>query len=282
MIIWLASYPKSGNTWVRSFLNSLLFTENGVANLNIKIGQYPLKSHFRSFINDFSDIKKIGNYWKLSQNIINSDKKVKFLKTHHILCNINGNNFTTTENTLGVIYIVRDPRNIVTSIMNHYSKKNYSEATNFLIDLNHCIDIENPTHKNLSKNEIMYTFISSWNNHYNSWKTFPKNYYLIKYENLVENPENEFFKLTKYLSKILKIKFDREKITQSIMSNSFEKLKQLEDKFGFKEAIEDDEKGKIKFFNLGPNNRWQNLLDNKTKSMIEKKFKAEMKELGYL
>tara|TARA_Y100000590_G_scaffold381670_1_gene450994 strand:- start:1038 stop:1886 length:849 start_codon:yes stop_codon:yes gene_type:complete len=282
MIIWLASYPKSGNTWVRSFLNSLFFEENGIANLNINIGQYPLKTHFKNFITDFSDIKKIGNYWKISQNIINSDKKNKFLKTHHILCNINGNNFTTPENTLGVIYIVRDPRNVVTSIMNHYLKKNYSEAMNFLFDPNHCIDVENRSHENLSKDQIMYTFISSWNNHYNSWKSFPKNYYLIKYENLIKKPEIEFLKLSNYLSDLLKIKFNKNKITQSITSNSFENLKKLEERFGFKEAIEDVEKGKIKFFNLGPKNKWQDLLDSKTRDLIEKKFYSEMKELNYL
>ena len=49
MIIWLASYPKSGNTWVRSFLNSLLFNKDNSADLNelSKIDQYPKRSHFK-------------------------------------------------------------------------------------------------------------------------------------------------------------------------------------------------------------------------------------------
>ncbi|MDC0167939.1 sulfotransferase domain-containing protein, partial [bacterium] len=81
MIIWIASYPKSGNTWVRSFLNSLFFSEDGNASLHIKIGQYPLKSHFKKYINDFSNINEIGKYWEVSQNLINTDRKFKFLKT---------------------------------------------------------------------------------------------------------------------------------------------------------------------------------------------------------
>ena len=52
MIIWLASYPKSGNTWVRSFLNSLLFNKNNEADLSeiSKIDQYPKRSHFVNYL----------------------------------------------------------------------------------------------------------------------------------------------------------------------------------------------------------------------------------------
>ncbi len=54
MIIWLASYPKSGNTWIRSFLVSLLFTKDGgsdLSNLNL-IGQFPLRSQFANFLQE--------------------------------------------------------------------------------------------------------------------------------------------------------------------------------------------------------------------------------------
>ena len=60
MIIWLASYPKSGNTWVRGFIISLLYTADGTSNLEDfkKINQYPLKSHFENLTSDFNDITK--------------------------------------------------------------------------------------------------------------------------------------------------------------------------------------------------------------------------------
>ena len=50
------------------------------------------------------------------------------------------------------------------------------------------------------------TYISNWHNHYNSWKNFKKNYLLIKYEDLIKNPKVNFKEVTKYLSKLLKIK----------------------------------------------------------------------------
>ena len=44
------------------------------------------------------------------------------------MCNFGKNSFTNYQNTFGVIYIVRDPRNVITSILNYYSKRNYEEA----------------------------------------------------------------------------------------------------------------------------------------------------------
>ena len=66
-------------------------------------------------------------------------------------------------------------------------------------------------------------------------------------------------------------------------ANSFETLKKLEIANGFAEAIKDKETGEIKrFFNLGPDNDWKKLLDNDLRENIEKEFKKEMIELGYI
>ena len=83
MIIWLASYPKSGNTWVRSFLTSLLYTDDGkndFSNLD-KIKQFPGRYQFENFVNDFQDIEEIYKNWLNAQDYINLDRKIKFLKT---------------------------------------------------------------------------------------------------------------------------------------------------------------------------------------------------------
>ena len=62
MIIWLASYPKSGNTWVRSFLSSLLYDENNEAKFSsiLNIKQYPLRSDFKNLINNLDDLNEIS------------------------------------------------------------------------------------------------------------------------------------------------------------------------------------------------------------------------------
>ena len=81
----------------------------------------------------------------------------------------------------------------------------------------------------------------------------------------------------------MSLKIEDKKIELAIKSNEFENLKRMEKKDGFKEAIKNKETGETKsFFNLGPNNKWQEKLDIEIKQSIEEKFEIEMKELGYL
>jgi len=284
MIIWLTSYPKSGNTWVRSFLVSLLYNKKNETNLEglNNIPQYPLRSHFNNLLDNIDDINEVSSKWIISQKRINSDKKNKFFKTHHALCKIGKFSFTNYETSLGAIHIVRDPRNIINSILYHYSKKSFLEAKEFMLDetraLGKKFDPNSP-----SVNQDMFTVLTSWKTHYLSWKNFKKNYLLIKYENLVSEPDKEFRKITKYLNDVMHIKIEEDKIDHAIKSNSFENLKKIENRDGFKEAIKDKSSGEVKsFFNLGPNNKWEKILDSEIKDEIEKKFNVEMKELGYL
>ena len=120
MIIWLASYPKSGNTWVRSFLSSLIYTENGKENFKSlkNIMQYPQRRFFNTLdcnVDNIFAIKKL-----IPSQVQLNQIKNKFLKTHNIMCSIK--NVQNYQNTKGVIYIVRDPRIFVTSLFNHFSK----------------------------------------------------------------------------------------------------------------------------------------------------------------
>ena len=109
MIIWIASYPKSGNTWIRTFLTAYYFCEKGIFDINKLnfIQDYPNKQFFRNEVKE----GEIHKHWDQSQKDIISDKKIKFLKTHNSLIKAFGNDFTSPKYSLGVIYIIRDPRN---------------------------------------------------------------------------------------------------------------------------------------------------------------------------
>ena len=123
MIIWLASYPKSGNTWVRSIISSLIYSDDGKFNFKLlnKIDQFPEKKYLKDFVKDFSNFELIKKNWILAQDKINLDNNIKFFKTHQGKYTIGEDNFTNEENTKAVIYVVRDPRNVITSISNHYT-----------------------------------------------------------------------------------------------------------------------------------------------------------------
>ena len=102
MIIWIASYPKSGNTWVRSLLSAYLYSEDGIFNFDLlrKIDQFPSKRYFEFFLKDFRDIKKISDYWIAAQDRINLlNKGTTFMKTHSALCKLENNSFTNKRNT---------------------------------------------------------------------------------------------------------------------------------------------------------------------------------------
>jgi hypothetical protein len=283
MIVWLASYPKSGNTWLRAFITSLLSKstgENSLENMRA-IRAYPLTDDFYNLLDDFSDFKKIAKNWETSQNIINLQKKIKILKTHHQLCKIDNFLFTNYKNSLATIYVVRDPRNVITSLMHHYSLKNYDEALKFIFD-EHRFSGRLDKKENLKRRTEFPTYISSWQNHFNSWKNFKKNFLLIKYEDLINRPEKTFNKISKFLEIIINIKITNEKINEAIIKSSFKNLKKSEEKFGFSEAPISDLNETKKFFNLGPKNDWKDLLPNQIRLEIEKKFQKEMMELGYL
>ena len=120
MIIWLSSYPKSGNTYVRSFLSAYYYSKDGSFNFDLlkNIEQFPDKQFFNGFIKTREEASK---KWLSSQKEIIKSKRIKFLKTHSAYGSYDNNPFTTSEVTIGSIYIVRDPRNLVSSLMNHFS-----------------------------------------------------------------------------------------------------------------------------------------------------------------
>ena len=117
MIVWLASYPKSGNDFVRSLLSSYIFSKDGSFNFELlkNIKQFPDNSLFKQLGVDINNEDEMYKNYINSQKILNKKDSIMFLKTHSCFVNTNKFKFTDRHNTLGVIYIVRDPRNIVTS-----------------------------------------------------------------------------------------------------------------------------------------------------------------------
>lgn len=292
MIIWLASYPKSGNTWVRTILGQILnnnFDNEKIFETSKKIRLYPSKIDFINLDQDFQntvfheDIKKVifdktAINWIKSQDEINTNKKINIFKTHNMLCKLKIQDkfysFTNMENTIGVIHIVRDPRNVISSLVNHFSFEHTDLALKFMLNENQTMGLED--------NKIPQ-LLSSWKSHYNSWKRFPKNYFLIKYENLIDDPKKEVKKIIDYLNNFFSIQISKDNLNKIISNSSFENLKNLEDKGLFDENAKNKKTGEVKnFFNLGKKNNWKQTLNKNILDKLEKNFLNEMKELGYM
>ena len=280
MIIWLASYPKSGNTLVRSMLASLIYSEDGNFNFNLlkKISQYPQKKHFKGLTDKFDNLFELSKFWTISQDKLNLDKKIKFLKTHHLRCGIGNYTFTNSKNTIGTIYIVRDPRDVIISFAQHHSLSiEEAKYTMFRSD-----SYNFPVTREKNPGLAIPTLLGSWSDHYNSWTKNNKNLLFIKYENLIKNKKSELLRIIKFINNFIKIPISEIKINNCINSTSFESMKQNEKKGLFEENTYDKNGKKIKFFNYGKEGNWKSVLSKEFVLNIEKKFQKEMKELGYI
>ena len=284
MFIWLASYPKSGNTLVRAMLSSYFFSKDGKFNFELikNIKQFPHIGIFEKLGINIKDEKEILKNYIKAQESINQKNSIQFLKTHSYLFNINNNPFTDLNNTLGVIYIVRDPRNVVTSYAHH----NSISVEDSVERLTHSIEYGgNVDSDHISDRSKVY--MGSWSSNYNSWKSFDNigKYLLIKYEDIILNKEKTLLEILNFICRLKGINFsvDKKKIENVISSTNFDKMKNLEKKEGFIEAKVNPKTGKkIPFFNLGSKNIWKNNLDETIKNKIENSFKKEMLEIGYL
>ena len=281
MIFWIASYPKSGNTWLRALISSYYFSKDGLFKKEImkNIDQFPEKIHFSNFNYDSKDVTGTTKLWIKAQEKINSDRKVKFFKTHNIFGEINKQPFTNKFNSIACIYIVRDPRNVITSLKNHY-ELSYNEAYDFITNEKKYIYDQ---HKLNDYSD--FQFIGSWKTNFQSWKyqkEIPIKF--IKYENLLRETYTTSLDIIEFINEILKNKqsVDKKKLENVVNSTSFDKLKKEETIEGFSEAIISRQKDKkIPFFYLGPKNDWKKILDKKMQSQLNTVFMKNLKELLY-
>ena len=273
MIIWLASYPKSGNTLLRTMLSAYLFSENGSFNFELlnNIKQFPTKNIFENLGIDVKNREELVRNSLKAQEQMGKSKSVGFLKTHNMLFNFEKKYpFTNLENSIGVIYIVRDPRNVVLSYSRHLN-----------------ISIEKTSKFMTVGNGIDHDIMGNWSENYQSWKNFQKykRYLLVRYEDLVLNRNEIFLKILKFIFKLRNLNFslDDDKFNKSLETTKFENLKKLEKKQGFPEGIKYVKTGEqINFFDKGSKRDWSKSLDPIIAANIEKAFKEEMVELGYL
>ncbi len=277
MILWLASYPKSGNTWMRAMLSSYLFEEHYKDDQNIfskmkLIQSFPVKRAFEGIVNE--EILKRNKfetfkYFIEAQKKINKDPKLHIIKTHSFCGSANGYQFTNKENTLGSIYIVRDPRSAAVSYA-HYSGITYEESVKLMLDEGRIV-----FHDKYYPEARL-----SWKTHLNSWLKYPSPRLLIRYEDLLKDPINILKTTIIFINKFLKskIEINDDKILRIVDECKFDNLKKLESEKGFKENINNSSN----FFRKGEKSEWKEILPPDLTKKLEDNFLKEMKELKYL
>ena len=276
---WVCSYPKSGNTWMRAILTSLFFTNDG--NFDFKL--LPLiptfeKAKIFDFVkninkedyNHLDNLNILSKYWIESQKRMKINGDFSFFKSHSSLANINNNLFTNTNNTLGLIYLIRNPLDVVVSYSKHLGK-NTDEIIK-IITSNNSVTFTNDNH--IKKLPFL---LSRWDNHINSWLKIDSPKLILKYEDLIENTTNSINKIVNFFEKNYNFKFQHRdlKINNIVKSTKLNIMQKHENLYGFKEAK------KSKFFRSGKINNWNKYLTKKQAIFINREFNQTMKKFGY-
>ena len=277
MIVWLASYPKSGNTWLRMFLKSYFLKSNEKFSLggsildSFKAQGFPDQKMLDHLKVDYLKFEEIVKNWETMQDYINLNNRTNYVKTHNAMCTVGSYKFTTSKNTKGVIYIVRDPRDVLVSLSHHIGL-NYEQT------FEHLSSSYNFEYPSSGDKDYKKSLIGAWSDHYKSWKNYKScKKLVIKYEDMILHELKTFTNVINYLNEIDNINLNNDKLKEALKQTQFKELQKLEKSEGFIEKG----KGEL-FFRKGKIGTWKDEVPNEIIKKIEKVFYKEMVELGYL
>jgi len=271
--IFISSYPKSGNTWVRAIISYILNEKNNFSFEDLKkIQLLSDKNNFNSFKNITYDKDGDINFDWLSQNIIECQNTVnknrrtsKFYKTH----SVRHKKFTNETVNLGFIYIIRDPRDIVISL-SHFAGGSIDRSIHELLNSQYIM-----TRANGAKE-----LLSTWDLHVKSWLEYTSvSRLFIKYEDLINKTEESISLIIEFINKISNnsILPNNINIKTIIENTNFSNLQKLENTKGFSEASKYSN-----FFRSGKQKQWKNILTKEQIKLIESKLNQTMKYFKYI
>jgi hypothetical protein len=256
-IVWLASYPKSGNTWFRLFLTALL----GDDDLNINEMKTDGIFSSRGIFDNITDIESTYLHDEEAKELLPKvfnevartwTKERLFVKIHDAYTfGRGGSPIVPTESTLCALYFIRNPLDIAASLANH-NASSIDDAIHLLNKKDGSFAKQN---NNLNTSNQIRQLLLNWSGHVNSWTgNLPFPIKIIRYEDMLADTLNVFTEAISFTG----IDIATEKIRQALAESSFEKLREQEKKSGFKE---NNRLGNF-FFRKGTTDNWLNELTN--------------------
>lgn len=269
-IIWIASFPKSGNTWSRFLLNALMHRKTSLENLDsdAKIsGACTAKGLLKEYMEEKGDLAQRLTtrgeaLRKLSLSRAPGKKLV--LKTHSAFAEFQKKPQIPMDVSAAAMLVIRNPFDVLCSCMNHFGFSE-EQAFNFMDKISSSIG---ETDKHFP------VLCSSWDGYIQSWTKnakFP--ILLLRYEDMKSHPFTSASRICKFFN----IKATESEIIDAIEATSFKNLQKLEDDNGFKEASEKGER----FFYKGEVGYFKDKLSQATIDKVVKRFGESMKKVGY-
>lgn len=270
-IVWLASYPKSGNTWTRVFLANYLFNTNKPLSINevhrLGMGDSVVKSYEKILgkklqRGDFG--YSMPYRAKLMRGIVANNADVNFVKTHNFNNFVFGVKLIPEQFTKSAVYIMRNPLDMVISYAKHYNLS-VEDAANA---------IGTPGNASPGSDDVTEQFYGTWSEHVKSW-TRKQDYpvCVLRYEDILEDPHKEFSKVLDLIG----VPIDQDRLNRAIQFSSFDELSKQETEAGFIERPEHSPK----FFGKGQSGHWRDELSPDVVKRIRSDHKTIMKKYGY-
>jgi len=264
-IVWLASYPKSGNTWVRAFLHNYIVNA--------------VEPHSINSLVDFSVAECAGAFYGAGHAGLREEQVQKlrpavhaqltqlhpdlvFVKTHNANRAVHGIPLCTPGVTAGAVYIVRDPRDVAISYA-AFARKSVDEMIDFMGDSGAA---------NATDAAQVFELLGSWSEHAISWVAAPKRL-LVRYEDLLAEPARYFARIIKFLGTG---EVDAARLARAISFSGFDVLAGQEAVSGYRAAG-----GAETFFRAGKSGQWRERLTPAQAQKIEAAHGEVMQKFGY-
>ena len=271
-ILWLASYPKSGNTWLRAFLANLFANSNHAYNIN-ELKHYSFGEMSSDLyeniagkpLDTLTDLDIYRLRPQVHRFIASRRSETALVKTHNAIATHEGVPAITPDVTEGAIYMVRNPLDIVLSYADHYG-----------VDIDAAISTLNSADSIIRPSaSTVFQYLSDWSSHVQSWTRAPGLHcHVVRYEDLLARPIDGFADIARYLG----VKATRGHLRHAVRNSSFKELKRQEKRQGFVEKSRHAEA----FFRKGKANQWRDELSREQIERIVEAHGEIMTEFGYL
>ncbi len=269
-IVWLASYPKSGNTWLRAFLANYLANAEAPVDINA-FAQYSLVDNQVRPYRELSgkanptdgDINRLRP--QVHAGYAAAGPGIVLVKTHNAIARLDGVSTITPEVTAGALYVIRHPCDVVISFADHYGVTIDAAIRTLNAD----------SAATLPSDKVTFQFLSSWSQHVTGWtRARGLRLHILRYEDMTQRPDATFAAVVQFL----KLPVDAARLARAMRFSSFDELRAQEARHGYIEGSRKAER----FFRAGKVGGWRGVLTAEQIAAIEARHHAVMGEHGYL
>jgi len=271
-IVWLASYPKSGNTWMRAFLANLIANRSDPVPLD-ELARYcedEARPEFFSALagrpsTELTLDQIIALRPQVHAAIAANARGTRFVKTHNYAGTLDGHPMHNPAVTAGAIYIVRNPLDVAVSMTHHFGLS-ADEAIERLAN-----------EQVATENDALFVtqILSSWSLHVKGWADLASERILVlRYEDLIGKPAKQFAKA----ARLVGIGQDRARIERAVQHAAFQSLASMEKKHGFAEVSDKA----TRFFREGTMNQWREVLNREQVQRVVGAHREQMQRFGYV